>query len=107
MQAWPKEIGTVTVSYGCLYVGGTADNLYAWTTRPGMAWPASTLRGYDRVTAELDPANGDLIDLVCYLPGERYAEDTDNVDVDGSELTAWIDDNLAGTPYARLARNPV
>lgn len=105
MQTWTKAIGTVSLSFGDLRVVGTAEQLYAWSHRAGAAWPCSYLDDCARVCAELDTRNGDLVDLVVYMPGEKYAEDSDDVDIPGEELTAWIDDNLAETPFAQLAHN--
>ncbi len=84
-------------------VDGRDGALSSWARRPGQSWPCSTLARYDRVRVEIDIVNGDLLDIACYLPGERWAEDSP--DVDGSELTAWVDDCLASTPFAHLARN--
>lgn len=84
MQTWSKAFGVVTLEpfSGALYVTGDAAALYAWAHRSGAAWPCSELARCERVSAELD-ARGDLVDLVVYLPGERYAEDSDAVDVPG------------------------
>lgn len=63
----------------------TEHDTATWATRPGRAWPCSTLRGH-AFEIELGP-NGDLLDL--REPGGFAHED-----VDGSELTAFTDDML-------------
>lgn len=107
MQTWTCEYGTVSLSFGTLSVAAGGAELRGWAGRPGFSWPCSTLARYDRVAVEVDRDSGDMVDLVVYLPGERWAEDSDDVDIDGSELTAWLDDCLAGTPFATLARGAV
>ncbi len=106
MQTWNDHIGSVHKNACNVVVVGDSNQLYAWSHRPGAAWLCSTLDDYDRVSAVLDPGNGDLVDLIVYADVEtRRPLDSDDIDIDGSELTAWIDDNLAGTPFRHLARN--
>lgn len=82
--------GTVCVLGATVTVDATGEELQAWARQ----WPASVLRRYGRVRAELE--GGDLVDLAVYLPGERYAED-ETPDIPADELGAWIADALAGT----------
>ncbi len=110
MQTWTKDIGTTwTQGTGSVSVTGDASQLYAWSHRSGAAWPCSYLDDCDRVTAELD-SRGDLVDLIVYAAGfdsvDGPSQPSDEIDIPSDELTAWIDDNLAGTPFAHLARNP-
>ena len=106
LGSWPKEIGTVYRDASGLRVVGTLNELYAWSHRPGAIWPCSTLEDYDRVSAVLDIEYGDLVDLIVYDDIEsRHPLDSDDIDIDGNELTAWLDDCLAGTPFAYLARS--
>lgn len=108
MKTWTKNIGYVVKTATSLYVVATGNELYDWSHRPGAIWPCSTLDDYDRVIAVLCSGNGDLVDLIVYDDIEsRRPLDSDDIDIDGNELTAWIDDNLAETPYAHLSRNPV
>ena len=57
----------------------SARDTYRWATRPGRAWPCSTLSG-KRLFAEFD-AVGDLVDLTV---NGRVA----SVHIDGVELDA-------------------
>jgi len=61
------------------------DDTRAWASRPGAAWPCSTLAGR-RVFAQFD-REGDLIELLVdgILAGD---------DVDGHEFTAMSSDFL-------------
>ena len=108
MQTWTKDIGTVSsVASAGVVVVGTGNDLYRWSHRPGMAWPCSSLDDYDRVAATLDPGTGDLVDLIVYADVEsRRPLDSEEIDIDANELTAWLDDCLAGTPFAYLRRSP-
>jgi hypothetical protein len=60
----------------------------AWASKPGAAWPCSTLAGH-RLRVELDPRNGDLVGLTV-----DSQDDTDGLD--GHELRAFQDDATAG-----------
>ena len=100
MQTWEKPIGTVGLSFGTVRVYATSAQLYEWSHTPGAVWPCSELDDCERVCAEL-ASNGDLVDLIVTKSGVRF----DDTDLPGDELTAWIDDNLAGTPFAHLAKN--
>jgi hypothetical protein len=82
--------GKVTRAGSTVRVDATNEQLDAWARRPGRAWPCSTLARYARIVVELD--DGDLADLAAYLPGARYAEDSDDVDIDARELDAWLAD---------------
>lgn len=103
MQSWTREYGTVVKVGGEVKVTGTHDEMYGWAHRPGMAWPCSGLACYGRVSATLD-MNGDLIELAVM---DENGRDVEGMDISGDELTAWIDDNLHGTPLAHLARTPM
>lgn len=95
MQTWNKPIGTVSLSFGTVRVVADSAQAYNWATRAGQTWPCSAIRYMDRVCAEL-ASNGDLVDLTVNGDASNLMAD---------ELTAWIDDNLADTPFAHLARN--
>ena len=93
--------GTIsTDGYGCdCRIEATGDQLYAWANRSGAWWPCSGLARTAKVIVELAD-NGDLVDLAVYLPGEKYAQDSDDVDLAGDEVSAWIDDVLTADPGA-------
>ena len=76
-----QDYGTTTKLW--LSARDTSD----WASKPGAAWPCSTLAGH-RVFAEFD--DGDLIELA--IDGR---EDGDANDIDGYEFTAMTDDFLA------------
>ena len=59
----------------------------AWATRPGMAWPCSSLRG-KRLFAEFDRTG--LLDLT--INGQR---NTDKFDINGHEFSAITSDYIA------------
>jgi hypothetical protein len=101
MQTWTREIGTCAASYGTVRVIGNAGQLFAWSHRAGARWPCSYLDDCDRVCAELD-SRGDLVDLTVTVNGRIVGGD--EIDIPADELTAWIDDNLAGTPFQHLRR---
>lgn len=97
------DIGTVTARPGYVRIVGDHGQLYAWANRAGARWPCSDLATHDRVSAEICADNGDLIELAVIHDGR----DDEAPDLTGAELTAWIDDNLAVSPFAHLARNPI
>jgi hypothetical protein len=73
--------------YGDTVLILTSDDTRAWASRPGAAWPCSTLSGR-RVMARFDDC-GDLVDLL--IDGDYQREDDD---VDGHEFTAMSSDFL-------------
>ena len=94
-----------TSADGYVLVEGSEMQLWDWAHRARNAWPCSTLTDYVTVRATLDPNNGDLVDLIAWKSGEKWAEDSDVMEIAGDELTAWLDDCLAGTEYRHLARS--
>ena len=87
---------------GYVSVEGNGAQLYDWAHRPGAAWPCSSLAHCARVILELDADNGDIVDLTVYLPGDRYAQDSDDIGIPADELRAWSDDVLLSSRYAHL-----
>lgn len=61
---------------------------YDWAHKPGASWPCSTISDH-RLRIDLD--NGDLVDLT--IDGRYPPPD---MDIEGYELTAFIDDALSG-----------
>ncbi len=96
------DYGKVSPRGDSVTVSGDNAQMYAWAHRSGQTWPCSALARYDLVAATID-SRGDLVDLQVIDNGE----DSDAEDLSGDELTAWIDDNLAASPFAHLQRNPV
>jgi len=81
------DYGVVTITEYGVCVTATQDLLYAWSHRPGAAWPCSTLDDCDEVAAWFD-SNG-LCDLLTVVGGKQ-----DEVDIAGDELSAWTSDVL-------------
>jgi hypothetical protein len=74
--------GTIRIdASGDVHLTATADELDAWATRPGKAWPCSELRLLPHLAATFD-ANGDLVDLA----GD------DGHDITNDEFSAWVCD---------------
>jgi hypothetical protein len=71
---------------GSLKIWLSASDTENWATRPGAAWPCSTLRGR-RVFAEFDP-KGDLLDLAIDGDGGEQ-------DCDCNEFNAMMADSQA------------
>ena len=89
------EFGSVTDRGRYITVQALDGQTYDRAHRSGTVWPCSVLADCDRVLVELDAENGDLVDLSQWGSTEE---------IPGDELTAWVDDCLARTPYAQLAR---
>jgi hypothetical protein len=81
------KFGTVTINDGSVVVTATQDQLYAWSHRPGAAWPLSTLDDCDEVAAWFTDTG--LVDLLTVVDGKQ-----DEVDIAGDELNAWTSDVL-------------
>jgi len=80
------EFGTVrTYASGSVSVSANGAQLYAWSHRPGAAWPCSYLDDCEDVTADFD-SRGDLVDLI--------ASPDETIDIPGDELSAWSTDVL-------------
>lgn len=81
------DFGTVTIHSDCVAVSAEQHELWAWSHRPGAAWPCSTLEGLEEIGAWFD-SNG-LCDLRLPWQSAEHAND-----IDSGELTAWSKDLL-------------
>lgn len=77
------DIGKVHANFdGHIRIVGRPDQTDCWATRPREAWPCSDLRGQ---TVRVTLYRGDLEDF----------EASDDEDVGGDELDAWMESALA------------
>jgi hypothetical protein len=73
---------SVTVTERGVRIDATGDDAYRWATRPGEAWPCSTLDTLETFYLEFDECG--LLD--ADLPDNRW--------IDPDELNAYVSDVL-------------